>query len=649
MKRNIFTCVAFMLICVHANSQKYNLNKVTASELEQKVHPTDSSAAAAYLFKSGKVWFDVSLEGMFTMVQEVKCKIKIYKKEGYAQADVKLPFYTGGRTVRMFFNNAATYNLVDNKIERTKLKSDGVFEEKVNENYSLKKITLPNVKEGSIIEYEYVLKTPYFNYFPDWYFQHSIPVDLVEYEVIIPEFFTYKRFLKGFEKIDAPSQDVINTSSSGFRESKMRYSGAGIKAIKKEDYVNNIDDYTSMIQYELASTNFNSQGLVSYATEWSDVVKTIYDSDYFGKELDKTSYFEADLQQLLTGIVARDERIMVVFNYVQNRMSWNKKMSYYTDLGVKKAYNEKVGNVADINLMLVAMLRKAGIKCNPILVSTRSNGISLYPNRGAFNYVIAGVEYENSIMLLDATTKNAVPNTIPLHALNWMGRMIRENKTSVEVDLLPQINSKETITVLATIAPDGKVVGKTRELYYDYNSYLFREYYASLAKDTYLENLEKKYNGIEINNYTLENQKDLLKPIVESFDFTTDNAVEIIGSKMYFSPMLFFAQKVNPFKQETRDYPIDFSFPYTDKYNFTINFPEGYEIEFLPKPMSIAMEGNLGAFKYNSVATANQIQVVVTMEINRSTIPAEYYHGLKLFYKDLIDKQNEKIILKKSQ
>lgn len=58
---------------------------------------------------------------------------------------------------------------------------------------------------------------------------------------------------------------------------------------------------------------------------------------------------------------------------------------------------------------------------------------------------------------------------------------------------------------------------------------------------------------------------------------------------------------------------------------------------------------NLGAFKYNSVATANQIQVVVTMEINRSTIPAEYYHALKSFYKDLIDKQNEKIILKKTQ
>jgi transglutaminase-like putative cysteine protease len=137
-----------------------------------------------------------------------------------------------------------------------------------------------------------------------------------------------------------------------------------------------------MIQYELASTNFPSNGIVNYSTDWESVAKTIYESEYFGREVAKTSYYEADLEELINGKVSRGERITAIFDFVKNRMNWNEKMGYYTDLGVKKAYTEKVGNVADINLMLVSMLREAQIKCNPVLVSTRSNGISVFPNRG---------------------------------------------------------------------------------------------------------------------------------------------------------------------------------------------------------------------------------------------------------------------------
>ena len=647
MKYKLTALIAMLFICTGAFSQKYNLGKVTVEELTEKMHNLDSSATAALLFKTGKVSFELTSEGRFVLVQEVKTKIKIYKKEGYSFATVEIPYYTGGMTVRLSFDDAATFNLVNNKVERTKLKSDGEFEEKVNENYSVKKITLPNVKVGSIIEYKYTLKTPYLNFFPDWYFQYSIPANFVQYDVLIPEYFTYRRFLKGFENIDASPESVVNSYNNKYKDTRIIYNAAHIKAIKEEPYVNNMDNYTSVLQYELASTNFPSDGIVTFATDWESVAKTIYESDSFGNEIGKTSYFEADLDVLLKSKVGRDERILAVFEYVKNRMNWNEKMGYYTDLGVKKAYAEKIGNVADINLMLVAMLRKAQFKCNPILVSTRSNGISLYPTRGAYNYVIAGVELDNGILLLDATTKNALPNILPIRVLNWTGRMIRENKTSAEVDLMPKFNSKESLTVLATIDANGKVSGKVRDQYYDYNSYLFRENYVSMSKDSYLENLEKRHAGLIIGEYAVANEKDLSKPIVESFDFTNDNLTERIGNKMYFNPMLYFASTVNPFKQETRSFPLDFAFPYQDKYNFTINIPEGYEIESLPKPIAIGMEQNIANFKYNIASTGNQIQLAVTIEINYSNISADFYTSLKTYYKEMIDKQNEKIVLKK--
>ena len=124
-------------------------------------------------------------------------------------------------------------------------------------------------------------------------------------------------------------------------------------------------------------------------------------------------------------------------------MVWNENNSYNCEKGVKKAFKEKVGNSADINLMLVAMLRHAGLDANPIIVSTRSNGIAIFPSRFAFNYVIVGVKLSNdeNIVLLDATNKNTLPNILPLKVLNWSGRMLMPNGTSKEVDLNPKKTS----------------------------------------------------------------------------------------------------------------------------------------------------------------------------------------------------------------
>jgi hypothetical protein len=199
----------------------------------------------------------------------------------------------------------------------------------------------------------------------------------------------------------------------------------------------------------------------------------------------------------------------------------------------------------------------------------------------------------------------------------------------------------------ATLDKEGKVTGKARDTYFDYNAFLFRENYNGLSQESYLEKLEKGYKGMEISNYKLSNDKDLSKPVVEDYDFTNNNVADIIGDKMYINPMLFLAKAENPFKQEKREYPIDFVFPHQDKYTIGINLPEGYVLESLPQPVSLTMEDNMGSFKYNLVANGNLIQVAVTMDINAATIGPDYYDTLKSFYQKMLEKQNEKIVLKR--
>jgi hypothetical protein len=116
---------------------------------------------------------------------------------------------------------------------------------------------------------------------------------------------------------------------------------------------------------------------------------------------------------------------------------------------------------------------------------------------------------------------------------------------------------------------------------------------------------------------------------------------------MYVSPFLFFTLTENPFKQEKREYPIDFVFPSQDKFNISLTIPEGYVLETLPQPKAVTMPEELANFKYNISNNGNQIQILYTLDINKAIVGSEYYEALKNFFKEIVNKQTEKIVLKK--
>jgi hypothetical protein len=666
----LFSLSILLLFISKVTAQEFKLGKVSIAELEQKVHPKDSSASAAILYKKGKTRIEYDVNDGFITVTEVETRIKIYKKEGYNWANQNVWYYNAnGVKEKVSFSDAVTYNLVNGKIEKTKLKTDGSFDEILNKYRGQKKITMPNVKEGSVIEFSYMVRSPSDRMIREWDFQTSIPVNYSEFITFVPEYYVFNSRQKGFfypkvNTVKNPKSIIFNskersgggwgntqttfsTDKLDYIETQTTYVAVDFPAMKDEAYVNNIDNYTSSVQHELSMVKFPNEPVKPYSTDWNSVVTTIYNYDDFGPELNKTGYFEDDLKTLLASVNNADEKINIILNYVKSRVKWNDYLGYSCDNGVKKAYKEKTGNIADINLMLTAMLRYAGLTANPVLVSTRSNGISVFPNRTAFNYVIAAVETPNGNILLDASDKFSTPNVLPFRALNWSGRLIRKDGSSEEVDLMPKKASNDIIFMSYSVDPEGKVTGKTRRQCTDYNALITRDKIAGLKEEEYLEKLENQNNKIEISDYTRTNEKELLLPTVETYSFTGNNLCEVIGGKIYISPMLFFTNEKNPFKQEVREYPVDFGFPFTDKYNITLQIPEGFTAETLPSPAVINMQDNLGSFKFNIAANENVLQISIQHQINEAIVTNEKYEMLKEYYKSMIAKETEKIVLKR--
>jgi hypothetical protein len=351
---------------------------------------------------------------------------------------------------------------------------------------------------------------------------------------------------------------------------------------------------------------------------------------------------------ILKEAVTELDKLELIFKFVQRKMNWNKEYGYFTEKGVKQAYLDKTGNVAEINFILIAMLKFAGINANPVLLSTIEHGVPTFPNRTVFNYVIAAAEIDGKQILLDATHKYTTQNILPLSTLNWTGRLIKQDGTSQEVNLVPSLSSNKNYNLMVKIDDKGTISGKFRVQKRDYEAYSFREKNTQTNKENYLEKLENDLDGIQISDYVIENKDtDLSKPILETFTFTSNNHCEMIGNKMFINPMLLFALTKNPFFQEKRKMPIYFGYPKQEKYNINIEIPEGYAVESIPKAMKIATDDKVLLFTINALTEGNKIQIIITRDINAAVLAADYYEDLKQFFQKIIEKQNEKIVLKK--
>jgi hypothetical protein len=657
--------ILFLLILCSANvlGQKLDLNKVTKAELLEKQHKKDTSAPAAIIFKKVKTGFRYTEKDGFTSTTVFQVKLKIFKKEGLTWANFKIPYYVGYKNLDNDFVDIVsgyTYNLEDDKIVKSKVTSQGRFKEQINDNWGAKLVTFPNVKAGSIIELEYKLKTQDISTLPDFQYQYSIPVNYAEYKTEIPAFYIYNGLKRGAAKLDIQQKvesvsqsfqstaDLANVSKTlNFNQVVTNYKAVDVPALQEEDFVNNINNYYGKIEQELQMIQYPNEAPKNISSTWEAVANTIYKEEGFNTAASKFNYFASDVKSLINNLTTDEEKAKKIFDYLKKRMNWNGKSSYYPKLKIEEAYQDKVGNVADINLMLVSMLKMTGIDANPVLLSTRQNGEAPFPNRTLYNYVIVAAQIDGKTILLDATDKYADWNVLPIRNLNGTGRLIKKDGSTSEIDLTPKSNSHEILNIIASITSQGEITGKIREQYSDYNAFVFRGNNNQSTKENAIERLEKKQQGLEIKDYDVQNIEDLSQPVIESYDFTSADAAETIGDKIYVSPFHYFATTENPFKQEYREYPIDFSFPFQDKFSISLAIPDGYSVETLPEPREVKLADNLGGFKYNIAISGNKIQVMYTQEINKAVIDPSYYEALKEFFKEIINKQTEKIVLKK--
>lgn len=628
-------------------SQEIEFGEITNEELLEKFYPQDSSANASVLYKYQNTYFNASSVSV-DLVTEIHERIKIYNKEGFENATITINLFNGRSDEEKVGKiKAYTYNLEDDKIVKTELDVDQIFKTEFSYNYNQVKFTMPNIKEGSVLEFKYEIKSPFYWNIDEFKFQYDIPIKNIEAEIRTPDGFKFNQTQKGHLTF-YPKHSRKRDNRLGMNVDIYKFDLKNVPALKEENFVDNINNYRAGVLFELVSIEIPGRAYRSYAKSWSDVAKTIASSNDYKNELDKTNSFDDELDQLIDEESNKIEKMNLIFKYVKDNIKWNGFDGKYFYNGLKKTLKEKKGNAADINLMLVAMLRYAGLKANPLVISTKDNFMPIFPTVDRLNYVIAYVNIDDEKYFLDATEEFSDINILPIKDYNWNGVLIdNENMVWDLLNIKSPLQTQNQYLINAKLNLEGELEGKLNSRFTNHGAYLFRENFKDKDLETHITGIENKFNNIEISNYETKNAETYEGYVSESFDFYYENSAEIIQDKIYIKPLLFLSLEVNPFKAEKREYPIDFGFTFKDTYSVKISIPEGYKIETVPESVIYKLPMELGSFKFITNGNDDYVQVSVNFEISKAFISSDNYISLKEYFNQVINKEAEQVVLTK--
>lgn len=646
-----------MLVCpfMTAAAQDVNMKfgKPTQEEMQMTTYEKEPGAEAVVLCRLTNVEYTVQTTSFLVDYRE-KWRIKVLKPSGARFAKVVVPYQRnmsvgnniGGLTITGFalpkpggssdsyfegepgsmtegvFGTdadesvedikATAFNLEGGKVVKTSLKKSEIVNKKIDEHNYQVEFTVPNVKEGTVIEYEYNVHSQVFWELRDWYAQCEIPVAYAKLDMNIPNYLIFNIEDHGIQrltytctagslKFKIVSDPLANPMT--VMTNHYVYVGRDLIGMPKDDYVWNAQDYWAGITAELKLYRLPGMSQMDYAKTWEQIDEMILSSDDLGIHLGDHSPLANELKEAKIGDIANPrERVAAVYKLVMDKVKWNGKYALSPAL-TSETLKKGEGSNADINLLLIQSLQDVGLTAAPVVLRTRDLGQLPYnfPSiRKLSTYLVGVVMPTGGNMYLDASNKNGWLNVLPEVMLVDRARMVRKDKKSEWVNLQKVSKSERHTVIDAKLSADGTLSGK--------------------------QTTRNEGGETEESVYTKKGQ-------------VTDGQISICP----FPDNMM----VNPFTAETRKMPVDFPRVSSERFVINISLPEGYVMEGEPRNTTVTTADKGLEGRILTSSSEGRVQMSWQFNVNKISHPEKDYADLRQIFDMLSKYTSEQIIIKK--
>ena len=650
----LFVLLAWPFMTATAqNDVNMKFGKPTKEEMQMTTYEAAPDAEAVVLCRLTDVEYTIQTISFLVDYHE-KCRIKVLKPGGARFAKVVVPYKknmtvgnniggmkitgfalpkpggssdsyfegeSGSMTEGVFGTDAdenvedikaTAFNMEGGKLVKTSLKKSDIVNKKIDEQNYLVEFTVPNVKEGTVIEYEYNIHSQLFWELRDWYAQCEIPVVYAKLDMNIPNYLIFNIEDHGiqrltytctassmrFKLVSDPLSNPMTVNTNHYV-----YLGQNLMGMPKDDYVWNAQDYWAGITAELKQYRLPGMSQMDYAKTWEQIDEMILSSDDLGIHLKDHSPLANELKEAKVEDIANlRERVAAVYKLVMSKVKWNGKY----ELGpapASETLKKGGGSNADINLLLIQSLNDAGLSAAPVVLRTRDQGLLPYnfPSvRKLSTFIVGVIMPTGGNIYLDASNKNGWLNVLPEVLLVEKARLVQKDKKSEWVNLQKASKTERNTVIDAKLSPDGTLSGK--------------------------QTTRNEGGEIEEADFTKKGQ-------------VTDGQIRIcpFPDKMI----------VNPFTAETRKMPVEFPSVNSNRIVVTIALPEGYEVDGKPRNTTITTPDKGVEGRILTSLTEGHVQMSCQVSINSVSHSEQNYADLRQIFDMLSEYTSEQLIIKK--
>ena len=373
-------------------------------------------------------------------------------------------------------------------------------------------------------------------------------------------------------------------------------------------------------------------------------------SDQFGLLLKDSPFLNEKASEIRKSNTGALQKIRQAFDHIKENIKWNGHVTELASRDFWANYKKNhSGNAAEVNLLLIALLQKAGVPAFPAVLSTRDNGM-LNPASASFfsiNYVVGYVKTDSIEMFLDATEPDIVPGILPQRCKNISAYVIDHPNGGWWVDTSTgKANVTKQFVKIEPKGDNGDFIAEVSNTHEDY-AFLewIREFNEKGDESTYTRSVVAS-SDVPLTDCKVTFDKNKLKATeVRKAMLTGSAVIQDLGEELLVNPF-HFSEVSNPFKVADRLYPIDFTYPRTQSIIVSLRLPEGYSLRKLPDQLALApAEG--ARFGFVSSLNNNILTIICTLKIDRQIFTQEEYSSLRDFFSEVNRKLSEPIQIDK--
>jgi hypothetical protein len=447
MKTIISTALLSLLsLCTSAQLFE-SFGVISDEEVKMTRCSFDPDAEAIVLLHEAESYYDDE----YKLITIHHYRIKLFTDKAVEQASVSLPYWRKEDFEQLRLLKAVTYNYsAPGQYKIAEVDKKAVFDRKINERIGELAFSLPEAKKGSILEYSYESIMRHYGGLDEWLFQQELPTVKSSYKLqIVPN----TEFAYRVEK--AKNWPIVVKPSPG--DGKIYFEMNNIPGLRDEPYMDARKDYLQRVTFQLSKYQSN----VKYMTNWDELNREMYNHEDFGrllgKKIDNTEQWIGEVKLYNSDT----KKLEAVYNHVRNNMSWNYMYSKFASEGLKKPWEKKNGASGEMNLLLINLLKQAGLEVYPALVSHRKHGLvnKNYPFLDQFNSVVACVKINGLTLFVDAVAKEVPYHMVSAELLNTTAFVIDKKKGSFFDIINDTLMYNETITLNGTLDETGELKG----------------------------------------------------------------------------------------------------------------------------------------------------------------------------------------------